>query len=81
MQPLIALDQFVNTCIKIKGDGWGKADETISARVFRCYLQGYISDTAYLAIDTLFFWQDVHCYLSWRSEIERKQLPNYYRNI
>ena len=79
MQPLIAIDQLINTLILIDGDGWGMADETISARAFRAYLQGYIGDRAYRAIDALIFWQSAHCYQSWRSEIERKQLPGYYR--
>jgi hypothetical protein len=81
MQPLIALDQFLNTLIYIKGDGFGMADEAISARLFRCYLQDLISDEWYLAIDFLFFWDDAHCYESWRSEIERNQLPNFYRGV
>ena len=81
MQTLIAVDQLINTLIKIKGDGCGKADETISARVFRCYLQGLISDRAYLAIDALFFWQEAHCYQSWVAERDRHQLPGHYRDL
>ena len=79
MQPLIALDQLINTVIKINGDGWGMADESISARVFRCFLQGLISDRAYRAIDALFFWQEAHCYHAWVAESQRQQLPNHYR--
>jgi len=78
LQPLIALDQWINTLIYIAGDGQGMADETISARVFRCHLQGHLSDHPYRAIDALFFWQKNHCHKSWRSEIERRQLPGYY---
>ncbi len=79
MQPLIALDQLINTLIRIQGDGRGMADETISARAFRAHLQGYLSDRAYRTIDALFFWQPHHCYQSWRSEIERRQMPSHYR--
>lgn len=79
LQLAIAADQAFNTLVRIRQDGWGYADETLSARVFRCYLQGYISDRAYLAIDALFFWQSAHCYNSWRSEVDRAQLPNHYR--
>lgn len=78
-QPLIAIDQFFNTLIVIDGDGRGMADETISARVFRCFLQDLISDRAYRAIDAVFFWQEAHCYDSWVAERERRQLPDHYR--
>jgi hypothetical protein len=78
-QSLIAIDQFFNTLFKIKGDGRGFADETISARVFRCYLQGLISDKAYRFIDALFFWEEAHCYNSWTAERERRQLPGHYQ--
>jgi hypothetical protein len=78
VQPLIAIDQTLNTLIKIKGDGWGWADETISARLFRCYLQGLISSKPYLFVDAVFFWQQAHCYQSWVAERERHQLPSHY---
>lgn len=80
MQPLIAFDQTFNTMIHISGDGWGWADETLSARLFRCHLQGLISDKPMRFVDALFFWQPQHCYHSWRSEIERRQLPTMYRD-
>jgi hypothetical protein len=79
IQFLIALDQLINTLFKIKGDGRGFADETISARLFRCYLQGLISDKPYRAIDALFFWEEAHCYNSWTAERERRQLPGHYK--
>lgn len=72
MQLLIALDQLINALLS------GMADETLSARAFRRELQGR-SDLPRRAIDAMFFWQADHCYRSWRSEIERQQLPNYYR--
>lgn len=75
----LAIDQAINCLVYIDGDGWGWADEAFSARVFRCYLQGFISDRPYRAVDMLLFFDPQHCYESWRSEVERKQLPGYYR--
>lgn len=77
-QPLIALDQMVNTLVWLPGDGFGMADETISARLFRCHLQGLISSRWHRALDALLFLDAAHCYQSWRSEIERRQLPSHY---
>lgn len=71
-QILIAVDQLANTLLG------GMADETLSARAFRLELQGN-GDRARKAIDALFFWQRHHCYRAWRSEIERRQLPSFYR--
>lgn len=78
-QPGIALDQLGNCLVYIPGDGFGWADETLSARLFRCHLQGLLSDRWYRAVDGLFFWESQHCYESWRNEVERRQLPDYYR--
>ncbi len=78
---LLAIDQLINTLIYIQGDGWGMADESVSARAFRCHLQDLISDRAMTFIDALFFWQRAHCYNAWRAEIERSQLPNQYRGV
>lgn len=77
-QSLIAADQFLNTLVFIPGDGWGMADETLSARAWRCHLQGVIGDTAYRAIDRMFFWQPFHCHASWRAEWDRSQQPTHY---
>lgn len=77
-QFLIALDQLANVPVYIPGDGFGMADETISARLFRCHLQGLVADRWFRAIDALMFWDDAHCYESWRNEIERRQLPGHY---
>ncbi len=80
LQWLLALDQWANTYWHIEGDGWGMADEAISARAFRCHLQNLISDRPMRAINLLFFWQENHCYLAWRHELDRRQLPDHYRN-
>ncbi len=78
-QLLIAFDQFLNCLVWIARDGFGFADETLSARLFRCHLQGLVSDVPYRLVDALFFWQPAHCHGSWRNEIERRQLPSFYR--
>lgn len=75
-QFLIALDQTINTLIWIDGDGFGFADETLSARAWRMRNQ---SD-AWRVIDFLFFWDPNHCQESYESELLRKQLPNHYRD-
>jgi hypothetical protein len=77
-QFLIAVDQLLNTLIYIKKDGFGFADEMLSARLFRCYIQDYLTDAPMKFIDAIFFWDDNHCYECWVTESERKQLPNHY---
>jgi hypothetical protein len=78
-QFLIAIDQGINTLIYIPGDGFGMADEAISARVVRCYLQDLTPEWPINAIDALFFWEESHCMNSWRAEFARNQLPSHYR--
>ena len=77
-QILIAVDQLVNTLVWIKGDGFGFADETLSARAWRLRCQS----SAYKRIDALFFWDrdggKHHCELSYESELERRHLPRGY---
>ena len=75
MQPLIALDQFLNTLVWIRGDGFGMADETLSARAWRLRDQS----SAWKRIDKAFFWQREHCKQSYESEVQRKQLPKEYQ--
>lgn len=74
-QILIALDQVLNCCIKLS-DGWGMADEMLSARAWR------LRDShPWLCawIDRLFFWDGNHCSECYQIELERKQLPSEYR--
>ncbi len=80
LQFLISVDQTLNTLWKIKGEGYGMADEMISARAFRAHLQGLISDVPMRVINALFFWQENHCYQAWLTELNRNQLPGHYRN-
>jgi hypothetical protein len=75
-QFLIALDQALNTLVKLS-DGWGYADEMLSARAWRLrehhpYLMKFI--------EGLFFWDDNHCFECYLIEVERKQLPTEYRH-
>lgn len=73
-QILIAIDQLLNTlAFWMPGGCW--ADETLSARAWRTRGES----TAWLWIDTLFFWQSNHCENSYRAERERRQLPPEYR--
>lgn len=66
-QIAIAIDQLANTLLG------GMADETLSARAHRT---GSVWEPV---IDALFFWQDDHCFQSYISEKERKQLPGAYQ--
>jgi hypothetical protein len=85
-QPLIALDQALNTLIWSSHDrtsdiwsGFGMADETLSARAYRL---SAVSDAwlwARRVIDTVFFWEYDHCRESWVAEINRAGLPRVYR--
>lgn len=72
LQILIAADQFLNTLVG------GMADETLSARAFR--LEGTSPRWARFrkVLDRVFFWSKYHCYESYLSEFERKQLPSAY---
>ena len=69
-QVLIAVDQVFNTLLG------GMADETLSARAYRTR---ETNPWRMMVIDALFVWEDGHCYKSWLSEVERKQLPSAYR--
>lgn len=67
-QIAIAVDQLANALLG------GMADETLSARAHR-------TGSAWEpAIDALFFWQSDHCFESYMSEKDRKQLPQEYRD-
>ena len=74
LQVLIALDQLANTLL------CGYADETMSARAWRHYMDGSRSWSCRL-IDTLFFWQKDHCKTAWESEMSRAHLPPSMREV
>lgn len=76
-QTLIAFDQLVNTLVWAKGEGFGMADETISARSWRLRKKPFWGALRVL-VDSLFFWQPNHCADSYMSEQARKHLPGVY---
>ena len=65
---LIAVDQLANALLA----GW--PDETLSSRAWRWQIAGKRSWPCRV-IDRLFFWEDAHCYQSYVSEREGRQLP------
>ena len=76
-QVLIAIDQTVNTLVWAKDEGFGMADETISARAWRLQHRSAWG-VARAIIDTVFFWEKDHCENSYRVELARKHLPSEY---
>lgn len=74
LQFAIALDQVANTLV----GGW--ADETLSARAWRCREARTHWRMAYRVINAVFFWQADHCRASYESELSRRQLPAEYRS-
>lgn len=73
-QFFIALDQTANTLVWIKGDGFGMADETLSARAYR------LQSSWMRFIDGMFFWQEEHCKQAFYAELYGTQLPDIYRS-
>ena len=71
-QIAIAIDQLLNAVL----GGW--ADETLSARMWRHRGLTWWREARWL-VDKLFFWQPNHCYQSFVSELQRKQLPEDYQ--
>ena len=65
---LIAVDQLLNALLA----GW--PDETLSSRAFRWDRNG-VRKWPRIMIDCLFFWESQHCFQSYRSEREGRQLP------
>lgn len=75
IQIAVALDQMVNTLAWLPGDGFGYADETLSARAWRLRRHSH----AWKVIDVLFFWQKGHCRQAYEAERQRRHLPDEYR--
>ena len=75
-QFLIAFDQLINTIVYIRGDGFGWADETLSARAYRLRKE---HPFLHKSIDMIFFFDDNHCEESYFSELNRLQTPPEYR--
>lgn len=78
-QFLISVDETINCCVWIKGDGFGMADETLSARAWRLREQSAFAARAVVVIDAIFFWEPNHCQNSYNSELLRSHLPKGYR--
>ena len=72
-QVAIALDQLANTLLG------GYADETVSAKAWRKKDDFWGWNWVYRVANALFFWQDDHCYDSYQTEVQRRQLPKEYR--
>ena len=72
---LIWIDQGINTFIG------GSPDETLSARAWRQQDDSRHWHCLRLLIDGLFCLQDGHCYQSYVSEVENKQLPTHYQKL
>jgi hypothetical protein len=87
-QFLIALDQLANTIVWAEGEGFGTADETISARAWRLRERKKTWGRLQLVLDHVFFWDRLnvggelaHCYLSWEAEFKRHHLPAEYARL
>lgn len=65
---LIAADQLMNALLA----GW--PDETLSSRAWR-WEQNGVRSWPRRFIDRLFIWEQDHCYQSYISEREGRQLP------
>jgi hypothetical protein len=74
-ESFIPLDRVLNTRVKVADDGYGYADEMLSARAWRLRKKSRL----YIWIDRLFFWDKDHCEECYKIEMERKQLPPEYR--
>jgi hypothetical protein len=74
---LIALDQLAWVLLTL---GNGMPDETISAALYRMELQGKWAGRLFRpVVDVLFWFDDEHCYHSWKAEISKAQLPGIYK--
>jgi len=73
----LGIDQTVNAVL------FGSAEETLSARAFRCGVVDQKPKRRWIVvrsfIDLLFFWQSEHCKNAYKSEWFRRQLPSHYR--
>ena len=74
MQVLIAIDQLLNALL------FGYADETLSSRAYRADRDGKVFGKFFRpVIDSMFFWQDRHCYMSYLAEVQRRQYSRSFR--
>lgn len=80
-QLLIALDQLANCCTWAADEGFGRADETLSARAWRLRRRVRTWGRLQRALDAAFalVGDPDHCLESYIAEFERHQLPAEYR--
>lgn len=71
-QVALGFDQLLNTFLG------GMADETLSARAHRNKNKSKRWKVFHDVVNRIFFWQADHCYESYLSEKNRKQLPPEY---
>lgn len=70
----IACDQLLNVLLL------GSPDETLSSRSYRADRDGKAFGRFFRpCIDTLFFWQQRHCYDAYLAEVQRRQLSKNFR--
>lgn len=81
---LLSIDQLVNVFMYSRSDklkygyGFGKADETISARCYRLRMTSTFWGWMFSFVNKLFFWQEGHCETAYLHEVERRQMPSVY---
>lgn len=82
-QILIAWDQWANVLAWAAGEGFGHADETLSARAWRLRHRVGTWGRFQRALDWIFarLGDPDHCLGSYIAEFERHQLPEAYRII
>lgn len=74
MRVSVAVDQLINALLG------GAADETLSSRAYRADRDGKLFGHFFRpCIDTIFFWQDSHCYQSYLAEVQRRQYSKNFR--
>lgn len=75
-QILVSADQFLTTvfCSIIFPTERSYADETLSCRAMR-WEWNRVRKWPRRLIDHLFFWEEQHCFQSYQSEREGRQLP------
>lgn len=80
-QTLIAIDQGLNTLVWSEAEGFGYADETLSAKAHRLGARYPATWGRFrVAVNTVFFWQADHCFEAYLAEKDRKQYPKEYRS-
>ena len=70
----IAVDQMANALLA------GSPDESLSSRCYRADRDNkWFGRIFRPVIDTIFFWQDRHCYQSYLAEVQRRQYSKNFR--